>query len=120
PHPSTPHSVPTRRSSDLIGDLVAGTVVVRDRPEERRPGEEHLPEPAELAAPLLSDEEFQLLSAYASRAADLAPAARSRVASGLAGRLAGPLATLSANAPGGLPGDSSTGAADQLLALHTE
>jgi len=102
-----------------IGDLVAGTVVVRDRPEERRPGEEHLPEPAELAAPLLSDEEFQLLSAYASRAADLAPAARSRVASGLVGRLAGPLATLSDNAPGGRPHDAAD-PADQLLALHTE
>ncbi|HEX6644023.1 MAG TPA: stage II sporulation protein M [Gemmatimonadales bacterium] len=92
-----------------IGDLAAGTIVVRDRPEERpalarpRGGE-----PA-LAAPLLDEDEFRLLSGFAARAGDLPPAARDRLARNLAARL--DAAIVSADVGAGDPAES-------LLALH--
>jgi uncharacterized membrane protein SpoIIM required for sporulation/uncharacterized RDD family membrane protein YckC len=73
-----------------LGDLVAGTIVSRDRPQEapglerEAPGEEGPP-----SIPELDDETFRLLAQFAARQADLGPAARTRLAAGLAGRLAG-------------------------------
>jgi uncharacterized membrane protein SpoIIM required for sporulation/uncharacterized RDD family membrane protein YckC len=74
-----------------LGDIVAGTVVVRDHPAERRAVPDS--EPAALAeAPELDDREFRLLDSFVSRADQLAPSARSRLATELAQRLAQPLA----------------------------
>ena len=70
-----------------IGDLVAGTVVVRDRPEERHPAATRADAVTLLSAPALSDEEFRLLSGFAERAGDLPPAARARLAASLSARL---------------------------------
>ena len=71
-----------------LGDLVAGTVVVRDRPLEgglarvapRRP------DPIDLGPPALSDGEFRLLDGLLTRAADLTPAVQNRIAGELARR----------------------------------
>ncbi len=93
-----------------IGDLVAGTVVVRDRPEERRAAPEHRTDTAVLAAPRLSDEEFRLLDGFAARAGDLAPGPRGRLAANLAARLASPLGEA-----GGPQGEDP---GEALLALH--
>lgn len=73
-----------------LGDLVAGTVVVRDRPAEVT----DLPvasgasdETEELAGvPELADDEFRLLREYTERASALPADVRRRVASGLAQR----------------------------------
>lgn len=73
-----------------LGDLVAGTVVVRDRPAEVAA---QLPvssteEGDNLAGvPQLDDDEFRLLREYSERAAALPPNVRARVANGLAERL---------------------------------
>lgn len=89
-----------------LGDLVAGTVVVRDRPHEPRPEQR----PAEAAAlpsmPELSDAEFRLLAQFAGRQGDVEPEARARLASSIARRLA--------------PRPASSGVSDlaHLLELH--
>lgn len=71
-----------------LGDLVAGTVVARDRPQEptgapRSAAEEDAPP----SIPELDDEDFRLLSQFAARQDQLAPAARVRLAAGLTTRL---------------------------------
>lgn len=71
-----------------LGDMVAGTVVVRDRPVESRRAPAPPPSPDTLAAPLLSDEEFRLLARYQARAGTLAEGARDRLAAGLLARFA--------------------------------
>jgi uncharacterized membrane protein SpoIIM required for sporulation len=62
---------------------VAGTIVVRDRPEDQRlAAAPELPGAASLAAPgapELSDQEFHFLSQYLSRRDTLAPEARDRL-----------------------------------------
>ncbi|MGE5232440.1 MAG: stage II sporulation protein M [Deltaproteobacteria bacterium] len=72
-----------------LGDLAAGTVVVRDRPSPAMPGSGAgagaALEPA--AAAPLDDERFRLLSRFANRT-DLPPEARDRIAAALAGRFA--------------------------------
>ena len=70
-----------------LGDLVAGTVVVRDRPALV----EAAPAPARsgmasAGAPQLADDEFQLLRGFAAREASLPPAVRDRFAATLAAR----------------------------------
>ncbi len=73
-----------------LGDLVAGTVVVRDRPVEVTPlvsvssTEES---EALVGVPELGDDEFRLLREYSERAAALPADVRMRVANGLAQRL---------------------------------
>jgi len=72
-----------------LGDIVAGTVVVRDRPLEHAsvlPAEAADAEPA--GVPLLSDAEFRVVHEFAERAAALPEAVRTRVAAGLAPRFA--------------------------------
>ncbi|MGQ0703627.1 MAG: stage II sporulation protein M [Gemmatimonadales bacterium] len=63
-----------------LGDLVAGTVVVRDHPVVRRPVAEPSSRPAAEppGPPELTDPEFRLLREFVHRAPDLPPAARSR------------------------------------------
>ena len=72
-----------------LGDLVAGTVVSRDRPQEA-PGaaREAAVEEESASIPELDDETFRLLAQFAARQADLEPVARKRLAGGLAARLA--------------------------------
>ncbi|HEX3273753.1 MAG TPA: stage II sporulation protein M, partial [Gemmatimonadales bacterium] len=66
-------------------------------------------EPVELpTAPVLTDEEFRLLAQFAERQAQLDPAARTRLANSLSGRLAGAVAA------------SGRSAVDQLLGLYGE
>jgi uncharacterized membrane protein SpoIIM required for sporulation/uncharacterized RDD family membrane protein YckC len=78
-----------------LGDLVAGTLVVRDEVAELRRLAPPLPTageepPRELApAAHLDDQEFRLLDQFLRRAADLPAAVRERFADDLAGRLAG-------------------------------
>ena len=93
-----------------IGDMVAGTVVVRDRPEERPSGIAPTPAEAALAAPALSEDEFRLLSGFAERAEDLPADARARLAANLTRRLA---TVLSDGA-----GPASDDPVEALLALH--
>ncbi len=75
-----------------LGDLVAGTVVVRDRPVLARSAAPSARGPADatvdLGAPQLDDSEFHLLREFASRAAALPPEVRDRFASQLAARFA--------------------------------
>ncbi len=82
-----------------LGDMVAGTIVVRDRPEEIA-----LAQPAalpvaglQLGSPTLSDEEFALLERFLNRADTLGAQVRGRFASELSARFADRL-------PAGSPG----------------
>lgn len=96
-----------------LGDMVAGTVVVRDRPIELRTaatGRERAPEPADLAAPVLADDEYRLLARYQARAGSLDDAARARLTAGLVARF---LAHLPPSA------EPDAGALDQLYAEET-
>ncbi len=89
-----------------LGDLVAGTVVVRDRPAPAaRPAKVTAPQPSLGDAPL-DDDRFRLLARFATRAADLPQDVRDRIAATLAGRFA------DRQRPPGLE------AADFLLDLH--
>jgi uncharacterized membrane protein SpoIIM required for sporulation/uncharacterized RDD family membrane protein YckC len=76
-----------------LGDIVAGTVVARDRPEDlqlagvpadRTPGTE----PLETGPPELGDEEFRLLDQYLERLESLDGALRRRFTADLAARFA--------------------------------
>ncbi|HWA15951.1 MAG TPA: stage II sporulation protein M [Gemmatimonadales bacterium] len=72
-----------------LGDLVAGTVVVRDRPAEvtpLAPVSSTDETDAGLGVPELDDEEFRLLREYSERAPALPADVRQRVAGGLAQR----------------------------------
>ncbi len=73
-----------------LGDIVAGTIVVRDRPEDLTlalpaTGEA---EPINAGPPRLSDDEFRLLDQFMARYVELPAAVRDRFAAELAGRLA--------------------------------
>src|SRR6476659_7500552 len=70
-----------------LGDLVAGTIVARDRPHEASPAPAAVGGEEPPSIPELDDEEFRLLSQFAARQAQLEPAARVRLARGLAARL---------------------------------
>jgi len=81
-----------------IGDLVAGTVVVRDHPvevrvspERARPPAAGLPDAGGAASPgspLLADDEFRLLREFSQRAGSLPPAVQNRLARNLSARFA--------------------------------
>jgi uncharacterized RDD family membrane protein YckC/uncharacterized membrane protein SpoIIM required for sporulation len=91
-----------------LGDIVAGTVVARDRPHETR-AESLRPETAAAPSmPELGDAEFRLLSQFADRQAQLSPEARARLALTLVRRLA--------DAPSG-PEQSTV---NHLLDLHAQ
>src|ERR1051326_3830281 len=72
-----------------LGDLVAGTVVVRDQPAQVAaiPAADGQRED-EMGAPELADEEFRLLREFTSRAPALSPQVRAQLARGLAARFA--------------------------------
>ena len=74
-----------------LGDIVAGTVVIRDRPVESF-AESEPPErdgARLIGAPELRDEEFRVLAGYIERGPSLVPAARAQFAARLAARFAG-------------------------------
>ncbi|MFI5207127.1 MAG: stage II sporulation protein M [Gemmatimonadales bacterium] len=82
-----------------LGDIVAGTIVVRDRPHEQRltvtaelpaaaPQAAEVPAaPAQVTdAPALTDEEYRLIEQFLTRRVQLEPAVRNRLAYGLVRR----------------------------------
>src|SRR5216117_1408522 len=71
-----------------LGDLAAGTIVVRDRPADWGLGPAPLPadEPVETGPPELSDDEFRLLDRFLARAGQLDPALQLRMTTELARR----------------------------------
>lgn len=75
-----------------LGDMVAGTVVVRDQPAivatASVPESGAVTEAADLGAPELGDQEFQLLRGFVARSASLPEAVRARFAGELARRFA--------------------------------
>jgi uncharacterized membrane protein SpoIIM required for sporulation/uncharacterized RDD family membrane protein YckC len=82
------------RRNQRLGDIVAGTIVVRDSPmdwalappplEAVAGGGES--DPVETGPPELTDEEFRLLDQFLARAADLEPTVQTRLAVDLARR----------------------------------
>jgi uncharacterized membrane protein SpoIIM required for sporulation/uncharacterized RDD family membrane protein YckC len=73
-----------------LGDMAAGTVVVRDRGQ--RIPEEAPPAAAAQGPPRLSDKEFAALSMFVERRGDLDPAVRGQLSRTLMARLARPFA----------------------------
>jgi uncharacterized membrane protein SpoIIM required for sporulation/uncharacterized RDD family membrane protein YckC len=75
-----------------LGDFVAGTVVVRDRPVQGRvaaaPVRQAAAHDTDAGTPQLSDAEFHLLRGFASRASALPEPVRDRFAAQLAARFA--------------------------------
>src|SRR3954447_4766711 len=91
-----------------LGDMVAGTVVARDRPAETGAARPKVEAPGHIdTLPKLTDAEFQLVTQYGAREVQLAPGPRARLAAAIAGRLS------AHPTPAGVP------AADHLLDLHT-
>ncbi|NNG15690.1 MAG: hypothetical protein HKM89_04355 [Gemmatimonadales bacterium] len=89
-----------------LGDLVAGSIVVRDRPEEMGALEDVEPlleDEGEPDAPEMSDQEFALLRQFQERLAGLDPDVRTRIAAQLARRLS----------------DGTTLPPDDVVFLHT-
>src|SRR4029077_14992625 len=76
------------RRNERLGDIVAGTIVVRDIPLDWAmappPGPTAGAEPVETGPPELTDEEFRLLDQFLARAADLEPTVQTRLAVDLA------------------------------------
>jgi uncharacterized membrane protein SpoIIM required for sporulation/uncharacterized RDD family membrane protein YckC len=91
-----------------LGDMVAGTVVARDRPFQLViPKSGARPSPAPVALiPELTDAEFQVLEQFERRQAQLSPPARLRLAAAIARRLADH------------PAPAGVGDLEHLLELH--
>lgn len=91
------------KSNKRLGDMVAGTIVVRDRPTEwvlgaaapgdapPAPGAASAPalEPIETGPPELTEDEFRLLDRFLGRLSELAPEIEVRIATDLARRFEG-------------------------------
>ena len=77
-----------QRSNKRLGDMAAGTIVVRDKPTGWSLGVAPgvVDEPIEAGPPELSEEEFRLLDRFLSRLHELAPGVRDRIAMDLARR----------------------------------
>ena len=76
-----------QRRNQRLGDLVAGTIVVRDRPMDWGLGPAPAAdEPLDAGPPELSDDEFRLLDQFLARAGDLEPVIQTRLATELARR----------------------------------
>jgi uncharacterized membrane protein SpoIIM required for sporulation len=71
-----------------LGDLVAGTIVVRDRPVEAEIPESAAPVEEDTGSPELEDDEFRMLREFIERSATLTPELRQRFAARLADRFA--------------------------------
>jgi uncharacterized membrane protein SpoIIM required for sporulation/uncharacterized RDD family membrane protein YckC len=70
-----------------LGDMVAGTVVARDRPGETAEARTAPAQEARVALPELADAEYHLLEQFERRQGDLPAAARARLAARLVERL---------------------------------
>ncbi len=81
-------SVLLHRSNKRLGDLAAGTIVVRDHATEWRlaPPARAPDEPVEVGPPELSEEEFRLLDRLLARLGDLTPEVQVRMTVDLARR----------------------------------
>ena len=75
------------KRAQRIGDLVAGTVVVRDAGGSEMLGADALP-PGRIGRPVLSVEQFELLAGYVARRDGLKPDVQRRVAQSLRAALA--------------------------------
>jgi uncharacterized membrane protein SpoIIM required for sporulation/uncharacterized RDD family membrane protein YckC len=77
-----------QRRNQRLGDLVAGTIVVRDRPMDWTlgPAPAVLDEPFDAGPPELSDDEFRLLDQFLARSGELDAAIQARLAADLARR----------------------------------
>src|SRR2546423_9693979 len=81
-------------SNKRPGDMVGGTIVVRDRPTDWMLGAQALaaepaPEPIETGPPELSEDEFRLLDRFLARLSDLAPDVQVRITADLVRRVGG-------------------------------
>jgi uncharacterized membrane protein SpoIIM required for sporulation/uncharacterized RDD family membrane protein YckC len=101
-----------RSDTKRIGDIAAGTIVVRERTAAALPELPAAPRERAAGPPRLSHEEMALLARYVERRESLAPAVRTRIAAQLADRLAPHLESI-----GGLT-QGNVGA--RLLALYDE
>jgi len=95
------------RRAQRLGDLVAGTMVVRDVEGSELLATDALP-PGRVGRPLLSAEQFELLAGYVARRAGLEPRVRRRVARSVLSAL-GPVAEQPAE-----PGPGAEGALARL------
>lgn len=81
------------KNGKRLGDIAAGTIVVRDRATQWTPVaappavDTAAPERTDLGPPLLTEPEFRLLDTLVARLSDLDPAARTRITIEIAGRL---------------------------------
>ncbi|HYK11912.1 MAG TPA: stage II sporulation protein M [Gemmatimonadales bacterium] len=79
------------RSRKRLGDLAAGTIVVRDRATDWSPVAALPPTPVveetDLGPPLLAEQEFRLVDTLLARFTELDPVARTRIAIDVATRL---------------------------------
>src|SRR5439155_1031506 len=96
------------KSHKRLGDMAAGTIVVRDRPIEHAlaavTAAAAAAEPTETGPPDLSEEEFRLLDRFLARLGDLAPEVQVRLTHELAGRFAAKVP--SPHGPGTAGGDA--------------
>jgi uncharacterized membrane protein SpoIIM required for sporulation/uncharacterized RDD family membrane protein YckC len=81
----------TQKSNKRLGDLAAGTIVVRDHPTQWVLGvaeaqSEKSDEPIEIGPPELSEDEFRLLDRFLGRLHELTPEVQTRIANDLARR----------------------------------
>ncbi len=84
-------SIVLHRSNKRLGDMAAGTIVVRDRPTDWTlatpvPTPEEAVSELETGPPDLSEEEFRFLDRFLGRLSDLTPETRTRIAADLARR----------------------------------
>src|SRR5881296_3806559 len=84
-------SIALHPSNKRLGDMAAGTIVVRDRPTDWTlatpvPTAEEAVSELETGPPELSEEEFRLLDRFLGRLNDLTPETQTRIAADLARR----------------------------------
>jgi uncharacterized membrane protein SpoIIM required for sporulation/uncharacterized RDD family membrane protein YckC len=81
------------KSNKRLGDMAAGTIVVRDRPTDWAlgavPAAPEREEPVEAGPPELSEDEFRLLDRFLGRLSDLDPAVQVRITMDLTRRFEG-------------------------------
>jgi uncharacterized membrane protein SpoIIM required for sporulation/uncharacterized RDD family membrane protein YckC len=84
------------RQHKRLGDTVAGTIVVRDRPQDigLAASLPDIPEQLDAGPPALSDDEFRLLDQLISRLGELLPEVRARFVTELAERFADRLSSV--------------------------
>jgi uncharacterized membrane protein SpoIIM required for sporulation/uncharacterized RDD family membrane protein YckC len=92
-------------SNKRLGDMAAGTIVVRDRPTDWAigaavPQKAAVVEPVETGPPELTEDEFRLLDRFLARQGELMPEVQQRIGSDLARRFEGRIPRRDANVQG--------------------